>query len=95
MPRTRAAETARRAEPRGIGSSGARDPLVPVKGEGVRIAYATDEPLRLECQAFLDAIRSRVPPLTNGESGLRVLRVLQAAQRSLITQGQPVMLPME
>jgi predicted dehydrogenase len=68
---------------------------VPVKGEGAKIAYAADEPLRLECQAFLDAITSRTPPLTDGESGLRVLRVLQAAQRSLITQGQPVMLPME
>jgi hypothetical protein len=38
---------------------------------------------------------TRVAPPTDGASGLRVLRVLQAAQRSLITQGQPVMLPME
>lgn len=68
---------------------------VPVKGVGVRIEYASDEPLRLECQAFLDAIESRKPALTDGRSALDVLRVLQAAQRSLVTQGQPVMLPLE
>lgn len=68
---------------------------VPVKGEGTAIAYAADEPLRIECQAFLDAIGSRQPPLTDGASALRVLRVLQAAQRSLVTQGHPVMMPLE
>lgn len=67
---------------------------VPVKGDGELIPFADDEPLRLECQAFLDAIRSRRSPLTDGESGVRVLQVLQAAQRSLITNGQPVALPM-
>jgi predicted dehydrogenase len=68
---------------------------VPVKGEGTSIPYAADEPLRLECQAFLDAIASRAAPLTDGASALRVLRVLQAAQRSLVTQGHPVMMPLE
>jgi hypothetical protein len=38
---------------------------------------------------------TRQPPVTRGESGLRVLRVLQAAQRSLVTNGEPVRLPME
>jgi predicted dehydrogenase len=51
--------------------------------------------LRQECKAFLEAIETRVPPTTHGESGLRVLRVLQAAQRSLVTNGEPVRLPME
>jgi len=68
---------------------------VPVKGDGQEVAFADDEPLRLECQAFLSAIATRQPPLTDGESGLRVLKVLQAAQRSLITDGQPVILPLE
>ncbi len=68
---------------------------VPVKGEGELVAFADDEPLRLECEAFLDAIATREPPVTRGESGLRVLRVLQAAQRSLVTHGEPVRLPME
>ncbi|MFN7976410.1 MAG: Gfo/Idh/MocA family oxidoreductase [Acidobacteriota bacterium] len=68
---------------------------VPVKGQGTRIDYAPDEPLRLECQAFLEAIASRETPLTDARSALDVLRVLQASQRSLVTQGQPVPLPME
>jgi len=68
---------------------------VPVKGDGVPIPYAADEPLRIECQAFLDAIATRAAPLTDSASALRVLRVLQAAQRSLVTQGHPVMMPLE
>lgn len=66
---------------------------VPVKGEGVVVPFAADEPLRLECQAFLDAIETREPPLTDGVSGLAVLSVLQAAQRSLVMNGEPVSLP--
>ena len=68
---------------------------IPVKGEGTMIPYAADEPLRLECEAFLSSIVSRQAPLTDGDSALRVLRVLQAAQRSLVTQGHPVMMPLE
>ncbi|MEZ4677713.1 MAG: Gfo/Idh/MocA family oxidoreductase [Caldilineaceae bacterium] len=59
---------------------------VPVKGEGQLVEFAADEPLRLECQAFLTAIQSRRPPITDGESGLRTLKVLQAAQRSLVME---------
>jgi len=68
---------------------------VPVKGEGQEVAFAPDEPLRLECQAFLSALESRQSPLTDGLSALRVLKVLQAAQRSLVTNGEPVSLPIE
>lgn len=68
---------------------------MPVRHDGVEVPYAQDEPLRLECEAFLRAITTREPPLTDGASGLRVLRVLQAAQRSLVTNGQPVHLPIE
>lgn len=67
---------------------------VPIKGEGTSVPFAADEPLRLECQAFLDSIDTRQPPLTNGESGLEVLAVLQAAQRSLVMNGEPVTLPL-
>lgn len=68
---------------------------VPVKGDGHEVAYPADEPLRLECRAFLDAIATRRPPLTDGASGVRVLKVLQAAQRSLMTNGEPVGLASE
>jgi predicted dehydrogenase len=65
---------------------------VPVKGAGEEVPFAADEPLRLECQAFLEAMAARRPPKTDGESGLRVLKVLQAAQRSLMLNGDPVTL---
>ena len=65
---------------------------VPVKGEGVEVEFANDEPLRMECQEFCNSIRTRETPLTDGVSGLHTLRVLQAAQRSLVTNGDPVLL---
>ncbi|MGI6454036.1 MAG: Gfo/Idh/MocA family protein [bacterium] len=68
---------------------------IPVKKEGVAVEYAADEPLKQECRAFLQAIETRQPPLSDGASGQRVLKVLQAAQRSLVTNGEPVSLPIE
>ena len=63
---------------------------VPVRGPGTDVPFDETEPLKLECQAFLHAINSRIPPLTDGRSGLRVLNVLQASQRSLELNGRPV-----
>ena len=68
---------------------------IPVKGYGQELPFSSGEPLGLECQAFLSAIETRRPPLTDGSSGLRVLKALQAAQRSLVIRGEPVSLPME
>lgn len=65
---------------------------VPIKGDGELVPFDSREPLRLECEAFLDAITTRRPPLTDGYSGLSVLTVLQAAQRSLVMNGDPVAL---
>ena len=48
------------------------------------------EPLRLECQHFVDCVRSGAPPLTDGRNGLRVVQVLQAAQTSLESGGTQV-----
>jgi len=48
------------------------------------------EPLRLECQHFLDCIRTRRQPKSDGYDGLRVVRVLDAAQRSLEQNGVPI-----
>jgi predicted dehydrogenase len=41
------------------------------------------EPLRLECQHFIDCVREGRTPDSDGESGLRVVRVLEELQRSL------------
>jgi predicted dehydrogenase len=65
------------------------EPVV-VRGEGVKVEYASSEPLRLECEAFLSAMNTREAPITDARSALSVLKVLQASQRSLVTQGQPV-----
>ena len=50
------------------------------------------EPLKLECQHFVECVRSRATPLTDGRDGLTVVKVLAAAQASLERQGVPVRL---
>ena len=47
------------------------------------------EPLLVECQHFVDCIRTGERPLTDGESGLRVVEVLEAAQASMAAGGAP------
>ncbi len=42
-----------------------------------------DEPLRVECQHFIDSVREGSSPRSGGASGLRVVRVLEALQSSL------------
>ena len=42
-----------------------------------------DEPLRIECAHFVDCVREGTTPRSDGESGLRVVRVLEALQTSL------------
>ncbi len=56
---------------------------VPDKGEPERLDIPQAEPLRLECRHFLDCISAGTQPLTDGKEGLRVLRVLNAAQESI------------
>jgi UDP-2-acetamido-3-amino-2,3-dideoxy-glucuronate N-acetyltransferase len=54
-----------------------------VKADAEPVALETEEPLRNECRHFLDCMVSRRSPLTDGREGLRVLRVLNACQKSL------------
>src|SRR5947208_9873495 len=56
-----------------------------VKAEGEIIALENREPLRAECQHFLDCVGSRISPVSDGAEGLRVLRVLDACRRSLLS----------
>jgi predicted dehydrogenase len=44
------------------------------------------EPLRVECEHFVDCVAQGLRPRSDGESGLRVVRVLEALQRSLETR---------
>ena len=41
------------------------------------------EPLRAECQHFLDCIRNGTTPISSGYDGLRVIKIIEAAQRAL------------
>ncbi len=52
-------------------------------GESFSPRLANAEPLRLECQHFIDCIREGHTPRSDGHSGLRVVRVLEALQHSL------------
>jgi UDP-2-acetamido-3-amino-2,3-dideoxy-glucuronate N-acetyltransferase len=65
---------------------------VPTALKAEREAQVLDvtEPLTAECRHFLDAIASRRSPLTDGMEGLRVLRCLDACQRSLDSDGAAV-----
>ena len=56
------------------------------------VEFPSDEPLRVECQHFVDCVRSRRSPKTDGHDAWRVLKVLEASQRSLSMNGEPVQL---
>ena len=65
---------------------------IPRKTSETTLMLDATEPMRLECQHFLDCIVSGEPPLTDGDSALRVLKVLAGAQHSLEQGGLPVSL---
>ena len=71
---------------------GSPDKPVPMRGDGVEVDYGSQEPLKLECMHFLDCIATRQRPRTDGENGLRVLRILHASQDSLTDNGRLVLL---
>ncbi|WP_338453534.1 Gfo/Idh/MocA family oxidoreductase [Candidatus Bealeia paramacronuclearis] len=54
--------------------------------EGIAIPHPQAEPLKAECQHFLDAILSREIPHTPGEEGLLITTILEVAQEALLTQ---------
>jgi predicted dehydrogenase len=49
-----------------------------------------DEPLKLECEHFLACLVERKKPISDGHDGLRVVRTLDALQRSLDAGGRPL-----
>jgi predicted dehydrogenase len=52
-------------------------------GESFSPRISNAEPLRLECEHFLECVRTGATPRSDGRSGVRVVRVLEALQRSL------------
>ena len=49
-----------------------------------------EEPLQTMCAHFVECVRSGVAPLTDGGAGLRVVKLLEAARRSLALGGTAV-----
>jgi predicted dehydrogenase len=54
---------------------------------------SSSEPLKLECSHFLDCIIEGKTPRSDGWSGLKVVSILEAANKSLSNGGQRVTLP--
>jgi UDP-2-acetamido-3-amino-2,3-dideoxy-glucuronate N-acetyltransferase len=55
-----------------------------IKANAEVVPVESREPLRAECQHFIDCMASRAAPATDGNEGLRVLEVLDACQRALL-----------
>jgi len=55
------------------------------KAEGIHVDISSiwKEPLRAECEAFLEAIQTGISPITSGEEGLKVLKILELSQHSI------------
>ena len=49
-----------------------------------------EEPLKTECQHFLDCINQGITPLTDGKQGLELVRILEASSQSLKQGGASV-----
>jgi predicted dehydrogenase len=56
-------------------------------GEEIVFPIEWVEPLRIECEHFLDCIRTGNKSISSGEEGAKVLKVLETAQRSLLNGG--------
>jgi len=63
-----------------VGSYGSLPSLEKAEVEYVKVSQS--EPLRNECQHFVDVVSGDIKPLTNGKEGLDVLNVLSAASLS-------------
>ena len=63
---------------------------VPSKAEAERVDISETEPLREECQHFLDCMANGSRPITDGHEGLKVLKVLNASQTSMNHYGRKV-----
>ncbi len=62
-----------------------------VRDGDISIPYVKmQEPLRLECAHFVECVEKGKRPFSDAVDGLNVVRILEAADRSLRNQGQPI-----
>ncbi len=64
-------------------SSGSYGEYITRAGDIYSPRIANREPLRLECEHFVECVRSGATPRSDGASGLRVVRVLEGLQQAL------------
>lgn len=71
------------------------DGQVPVaeKADFYTVPVEGAEPLREEINHFISCVATREPPRTDGEEGLRVLKVLEKAEQGLQSQTRPAPIP--
>jgi predicted dehydrogenase len=78
---------------KGVSMGGAPDPYQTLVQYRVGDMHAphlpAQEALRAECTHFIECVRTQQRPLTDGEAGLRVVELLEAAGRSLRMGGTP------
>jgi UDP-2-acetamido-3-amino-2,3-dideoxy-glucuronate N-acetyltransferase len=65
---------------------------VPARAKPEREDIPEAEPLRKECEHFLDCISNGNRPITDGQEGLSVLKILNASQASLNEHGRKITL---
>jgi len=61
-------------------------------GDIVSPSIKNIEPLSVMCKHFIECIKTNKQPTSNGESGLRVVKVLEATERSMKNQGKEIIL---
>ena len=60
---------------------------------GVHVPYVENiEPLKAECAHFVSSVENNTEPRSNGEKGVEVLRILEAASKSLELGGKNIRL---
>lgn len=64
--------------------------LIYRSGDVISPFVETYEPLRKEVEHFADCIGTRARPLTDGESGLRIVRMIEAAEKSYEDNGRMI-----
>lgn len=78
---------------KGVGSGSYQtygDALTLRTGDITIPAIEMSEPLRTEARHFVDAVRTGSTPRSDGHDGLRVVKILEAADQSLKRNGEPV-----
>ena len=60
------------------------------KDEGQVVPLPAEEPLRKECEHFIECMVARTTPRTGGADGVKVLQVLDACERSLRAHAETV-----